>query len=93
VVSDPTAAENPFFRMIPEGIYWPVLALTTTATVIASQAVISGGFSVTQAAVQLGLLPRIQDVGPEEREDSTGEGDARLAGRMSLPPTLCSDAR
>ncbi|MFC3077839.1 potassium transporter Kup [Phenylobacterium terrae] len=59
VISDPTAAENPFFRMIPQAIYWPVLALTTTATVIASQAVISGAFSVTQAAVQLGLLPRI----------------------------------
>ncbi|HEX5378755.1 MAG TPA: potassium transporter Kup [Phenylobacterium sp.] len=60
VLSDPTAQDNPFFRMIPEIVYWPVLALTTAATVIASQAVITGAFSVTQQAVQLGLLPRIQ---------------------------------
>jgi KUP system potassium uptake protein len=60
VLSDPSAAANPFFRMIPEVVYWPVLALTTAATVIASQAVITGAFSVTQQAVQLGLLPRIQ---------------------------------
>ena len=45
--------------MIPEIIYWPVLALATLATVIASQAVITGAFSLTQQAVQLGLLPRL----------------------------------
>ncbi len=60
VLHDPSAAANPFFQMIPQAIYWPVLALTTAATVIASQAVITGAFSVTQQAVQLGLLPRIQ---------------------------------
>ncbi|MDP3377330.1 MAG: KUP/HAK/KT family potassium transporter, partial [Brevundimonas sp.] len=59
VLSDPTAAANPFFRMIPEFAYWPILALTTAATVIASQAVITGAFSVTRQAVQMGLLPRI----------------------------------
>jgi len=59
VMADPSTAENPFFRMIPEGVYWPVLILTTMATVIASQAVITGAFSVTQQAVQLGLLPRM----------------------------------
>jgi len=59
VLADPTAAENPFFRMIPHAAYWPVLILTTMATVIASQAVITGAFSVTQQAVQLGLLPRL----------------------------------
>ncbi|WP_411286596.1 potassium transporter Kup [Phenylobacterium sp.] len=59
VLSDPTARENPFFRMIPEIAYWPVLILATVATVIASQAVITGAFSMTQQAVQLGLLPRI----------------------------------
>jgi KUP system potassium uptake protein len=45
--------------MIPPDIYWPVLILTTAATVIASQAVITGAFSMTQQAVQLGLFPRI----------------------------------
>ncbi|HEY7800467.1 MAG TPA: potassium transporter Kup [Hyphomonadaceae bacterium] len=59
VIADPSAAENPFFRMIPEAAYWPVIVLTTIATIIASQAVISGAFSVTQQAVQLGLLPRL----------------------------------
>ncbi len=59
VLSDPAAAENPFFLMIPQAAYWPVLALTTAATVIASQAVITGAYSVTQQAVQLGLLPRM----------------------------------
>ena len=55
----PAAIANPFFEMIPHAVYWPVIALTTVATIIASQAVITGAFSVTQQAVQLGLLPRI----------------------------------
>ena len=59
VLSDPEARENPFFRMIPDVIYWPVLALATLAAIIASQAVITGAFSLTQQAVQLGLLPRM----------------------------------
>ena len=59
VLSDPTAAINPFWKMVPEIAYWPVLIMATIATVIASQAVITGAFSVTQQAVQLGLLPRI----------------------------------
>jgi KUP system potassium uptake protein len=46
--------------MVPTVVYWPMLALATAATVIASQAVITGAFSVTQQAVQLGLLPRIE---------------------------------
>ncbi len=54
-----SAGANPFFAMIPHFAYWPVLALATAATVIASQAVITGAFSVTQQAVQLGILPRI----------------------------------
>jgi KUP system potassium uptake protein len=59
VLSDPTAVANPFFRMIPEVGYWPVLLLATAAACIASQAVITGAFSLTQQAVQLGLLPRL----------------------------------
>jgi KUP system potassium uptake protein len=59
VLSHPEARSNPFFEMVPEVIYWPVLLLATAATVIASQAVITGAFSMTQQAVQLGLFPRI----------------------------------
>ncbi|MDO8377491.1 potassium transporter Kup [Phenylobacterium sp.] len=59
VLANPAARSNPFFEMIPEVIYWPVLLLATAATVIASQAVITGAFSMTQQAVQLGLFPRI----------------------------------
>jgi len=59
VLLKPEAQANPFYLMIPQAVYWPVLALTIVATVIASQAVISGAYSVTQQAVQLGLLPRI----------------------------------
>jgi KUP system potassium uptake protein len=59
VLLRPEAQQNPFYLMIPQAAYWPILALTLAATVIASQAVISGAYSVTQQAVQLGLLPRL----------------------------------
>ncbi|OYU68670.1 MAG: potassium transporter Kup [Alphaproteobacteria bacterium PA2] len=59
VLAHPEARANPFFQMIPHAMYWPVLLLATAATVIASQAVITGAFSMTQQAVQLGLFPRI----------------------------------
>mgnify|MGYP001251394009 CR=1 FL=1 len=60
ILDNPGAADNPFWSMVPDLAYWPMLALATAATVIASQAVITGAFSVTQQAVQLGLLPRIE---------------------------------
>ncbi len=60
ILDRPEASENPFWSMVPEMAYWPMLGLATAATVIASQAVITGAFSVTQQAVQLGLLPRIE---------------------------------
>jgi KUP system potassium uptake protein len=59
VLAHPETRHNPFFEMIPDAVYWPVLLLATVATVIASQAVITGAFSMTQQAVQLGLFPRI----------------------------------
>jgi KUP system potassium uptake protein len=59
VLRHPADRVEPFYRMIPEPIYWPVLLLVTIASVIASQAVITGAFSMTQQAVQLGLFPRI----------------------------------
>jgi KUP system potassium uptake protein len=59
VLADPGALENPFFHLAPAWFQLPLVALATAATVIASQAVISGAFSMTQQAVQLGLLPRL----------------------------------
>jgi len=59
VLHRPDAWRNPFWAMAPGFAYWPILILATAATVIASQAVISGAFSMTQQAVQLGLFPRM----------------------------------
>ncbi|KQN09439.1 potassium transport protein Kup [Sphingobium sp. Leaf26] len=59
LLDHPAAAANPFFLLAPEWARLPLVILATMATVIASQAVISGAFSVTQQAVQLGFLPRI----------------------------------
>nr|WP_238560196.1 potassium transporter Kup [Sphingomonas sp. Mn802worker] len=60
LLSTPSAAENPFFLMAPEAWRLPLVILSTMATVIASQAVITGAYSVVQQAVQLGLMPRIR---------------------------------
>ncbi len=59
VLAHPAARFSPFFAMAPRFAYFPVLILATTAAVLASQAVITGAFSMTRQAVQLGLLPRI----------------------------------
>jgi len=58
VLGRPAAIENPFFLMFPNWALWPLVLLSTAATVIASQAVITGAYSITRQAVQLGLLPR-----------------------------------
>src|SRR3981081_1144058 len=60
VLSNPAAIENSFYRMVPASMRLPVNALATAATVIASQAVITGAFSLVRQAVQLGLLPRFE---------------------------------
>lgn len=60
VLADPASLENPFFLMFPGWSLLPVVLLATLATVIASQAVLSGAFSLTQQAMQLGLLPRLE---------------------------------
>jgi len=59
VLLDASAAEHPFFRLAPSWALLPLVLLSTLATVIASQAVISGAFSLTRQAVQLGYLPRV----------------------------------
>src|SRR3978361_881992 len=60
VLSNPAAIENSFYRMVPEIMLLPLVVLATAATVIASQAVITGAYSLTRQAVQLGLLPRFE---------------------------------
>ncbi|MGX5652674.1 potassium transporter Kup [Hydrogenophaga sp. YM1] len=59
LLADPSAVSNPFFRMAPTWALLPLVVLATAATVIASQALISGAFSVTKQAIQLGYLPRL----------------------------------
>ena len=59
VLAHGDAADSPFFKLFPAWGLWPVVLLATAATVIASQAVISGAFSLSQQAMQLGLLPRL----------------------------------
>ena len=60
LLRDPTALENPFYRLFPPQWLMPAVVLATLASVIASQAVISGAYSMTKQAIQLGLLPRMQ---------------------------------
>jgi KUP system potassium uptake protein len=59
LLEDPSAVKNPFFNMAPEWLLLPLVGLATMATVIASQALISGAFSVTKQAIQMGYLPRL----------------------------------
>ncbi len=60
LLSNPAAVKNPFYLMMPEWALLPMVALATAATVIASQALISGAFSATKQIIQLGYLPRLQ---------------------------------
>jgi KUP system potassium uptake protein len=60
ILSQPEAVNNPFFLLAPEWALLPLVILSTVATVIASQAVITGAFSIVRQAIQLGLLPRLE---------------------------------
>ena len=75
VLADPSAIGNPFYRMVPAWALYPMIALATAATIIASQAVITGAFSLTNQAVQLGLLPRLQI----QRTSATQAGQIYIA--------------
>lgn len=68
ILSEPEAVVNPFFHMAPDILLIPLVAVATLATVIASQAVISGAYSLTSQAIQLGYCPRIQIKFTSERE-------------------------
>jgi KUP system potassium uptake protein len=71
----PAAAANPFYLMAPEWARLPLVAIATAATIIASQAVISGAFSVTHQAIQLGFIPRL-------KTEHTSE---KAAGQIYMP--------
>ena len=75
ILAEPEAAKNPFFHLAPEWALYPLIGLATLATVIASQAVISGAFSVTRQAMQLGFMPRMEVQHTSDRE----------AGQIYLP--------
>ena len=65
---DPTSLDSPFFRLVPEPFLAALIVLATAATIIASQATISGAFSLTRQAVQLDLMPRVEIVQTSARE-------------------------
>jgi len=69
LLAEPDAIENPFYRLAPDWAHYPLIGLATLATVIASQAIISGVFSLTQQAIQLGFLPimRIVQTASDQR--------------------------
>ena len=75
MLSQPAAAENPFYLMAPDWARLPLVCVATAATIIASQAVISGAFSVTHQAVQLGFLPRLR----------TEHTSAKAVGQIYIP--------
>ena len=75
VLSHPAAIENPFYRMVPKLLLLPLVVLATAATVIASQAVITGAYSLVRQAIQLGLLPRLAIV----------HTSAEYSGQIYLP--------
>jgi KUP system potassium uptake protein len=75
LLGTPAAVENPFYLMAPEWARLPLVLIATAATIIASQAVISGAFSVTHQAIQLGFLPRLR----------TEHTSANAAGQIYIP--------
>jgi KUP system potassium uptake protein len=72
VIRHPDLAGNPFFAMVPGSLLYPMVALSTVATIIASQALISGAFSLTRQAVQLGFCPRVTIV------HTSGESEGQI---------------
>src|SRR5690606_25708287 len=80
LLRDPSAIKNPFFSLAPDVLLLPLLILATIAAIIASQAVISGAFSLTRQAVQLGYWPRMQI----EHTSASTEGQIYLPRVNSL---------
>ena len=68
ILHDPTAASNPFYLLAPRAVLYPLIVLATMAAIIASQAMISGAFSITQQCVQLGYSPRVTIIHTSKQE-------------------------
>ncbi|MBV9532070.1 MAG: KUP/HAK/KT family potassium transporter [Bradyrhizobium sp.] len=68
LLTRPDAADSPFYLLAPQWAHWPLIVLATVATVIASQSIISGAYSMTQQAINLGFLPRMNIIHTERRE-------------------------
>ena len=68
LLAEPTAVDNPFFRLVPSFFLYPMLVVATLAAIVASQALISGAFSLTHQAVQLGYTPRVTIVHTSKQE-------------------------
>jgi KUP system potassium uptake protein len=66
ILNNPTLATQAFYYSIPGPLFWPMVVLSTAATIVASQSIISGSFSVVSQAVQLQVLPRMQII-PKSR--------------------------
>ncbi len=62
ILADPSAVSSPFYALVPSWALWPMIVIATSAAVVASQALISGSFSMTRQAVQLGYVPRLRIV-------------------------------
>ena len=60
LITNPSAIDNPFYQLAPDWAHYPLVLFATLATIIASQAIISGAYSLTQQAMQLDFLPRMQ---------------------------------
>ena len=75
LLTNPAAVEHPFYALVPRGMLYPMVGLAMAATIIASQALISGSFSLTQQAIQLGFLPRLRIV----------HTSARRVGQIYIP--------
>ena len=76
LLNDPAAARNPFYALVPEWALYPMVVVATAAAVVASQALISGAFSLTRQAVQLGYCPRMKIIHTSEQ---------RASGRSTSP--------
>jgi KUP system potassium uptake protein len=75
LLREPAAASNPFYLLAPSAFQWPLLIIATAAAIVASQALISGAFSLTQQSIQLGYSPRMQIIHTSDR----------VAGQIYIP--------
>ena len=86
LITDTTAIDNPFYQLTPDWAQYPLVAMATLATVIASQAIISGVFSLTQQSIQLGFLPRMRIT--HTTSDSIGQIYVPLVNWLLAAATL-----